>query len=104
MLHAPVSECKIDGGRRRRSEPAATHRPPSVDTRGNQAALRIGVHRAALRPSRTALLQRKCACGSDSDTASGLSISEPGDAFEQEADRVADQVMRMSAQQAISGE
>ena len=55
------------------------------------------------------MVQRKCACGAD--TSSGecegcrenkllgiqtkLRISEPGDAYEQEADRVADEVMRM---------
>jgi hypothetical protein len=109
MLHAPISENIIEGGRRR-SEPmvSAAHRPSTIKAYGNQAMLRTGVHRAAtaLRPSRTGMLQCKCACGAEPDRApgNGLAISDPGDAFEQEADRVADQVMRMSAQQAISGE
>ena len=49
-------------------------------------------------------VQRKCVCGGGCPgckTKAGiqtkLAISEPGDAFEQEADRVADQVMRMPA-------
>jgi len=48
------------------------------------------------------LLLRKCACGGDcprcrqeSEQHSGLTISMPGDRFEREADRIADQVMRM---------
>ena len=61
---------------------------------------------------RPAPLQRKCACGSTAAGPTGecgecrkkrtaelqtkLQVSEPGDAFEQEADRVADQVLRMS--------
>lgn len=58
------------------------------------------------------LLQRKCDCGSNASALTGeceecgeksmlglqtkLAISEPGDRYEQEADRVADQVMRMT--------
>ncbi len=48
------------------------------------------------------LLQRKCACGGgcprcqeEALLQSKLKISEPGDKYEQEADRVVDQVMRM---------
>ncbi|MCY7272245.1 MAG: DUF4157 domain-containing protein [Phormidesmis sp. CAN_BIN44] len=47
------------------------------------------------------ILQRQCACGGgcprcqESLLQTKLHISEPGDAYEQEADRVADQVMRM---------
>ena len=57
------------------------------------------------------LLQRKCACGSNASGLTGkceecgekrmlrlqtkLAISEPGDRYEQEADRIADEVMRM---------
>lgn len=59
------------------------------------------------------VLQRKCACGSNASALTGqceecgkksmfgvqtkLAISEPGDRYEQEADRIADQVMRMPA-------
>ena len=62
------------------------------------------------RPARTSLLQRKCACG-DTPGLTGeceecarkkrlglrtkLKVSEPGDFYEQQADRVADAVMRM---------
>jgi hypothetical protein len=47
------------------------------------------------------LLQRKCACGGGcprckkSPIQTKLKISEPGDKYEQEADRIADEVMRM---------
>src|SRR4028119_1346818 len=48
------------------------------------------------------LLQRKCACGGGCPRCQGelgiqtkLKISEPGDKYEQEADRIADEVMRM---------
>jgi len=56
----------------------------------------------SLRDGRFGVLQRKCACGGTCPRCRGeahiqpkLAIGEPGDAFEQEADRVADQVMRM---------
>src|SRR2546422_127189 len=88
MLHASVSEGKVESGHRR-SEPAAPaereHRPHSTkaaalldatqsrhsiislpDPYGNQAMLRMDARRApltALRPSRVGVLQRKCACG-----------------------------------------
>src|SRR5262249_25581844 len=64
---------------------------------GNQAVMRlmqpqtggaVGEHKALHdppTPSSPAILQRK------------LTINEPGDTYEQEADRVADQVMRTSA-------
>jgi Domain of unknown function (DUF4157) len=91
---------------------------------GNQAATRLLQRRAAgprafrtsipKRPNTDAnmVLQRKCACGGTPASASGecercskmkvagfqtkLRISEPGDVYEQEADRVADQVISMS--------
>jgi len=64
-------------------------------------------------PMHGAMLQRKCACGGSSGLTGSctecekkklvgqplqtkLRISEPGDAYEQEADRVAEQVMRMA--------
>lgn len=70
------------------------------------------------------LLQRKCGCGSAASPASGqcsgcseeeeefkvqtkLKVSEPGDVYEQEADRISDQVMRMPEpqfQRASAGE
>ncbi|MFS0518431.1 DUF4157 domain-containing protein [Nostoc sp. UIC 10607] len=49
-----------------------------------------------------AVLQRKCACGGDCPSCkeklgiqTKLKISEPGDRYEQEADRIADEVMRI---------
>lgn len=51
------------------------------------------------------LLQRKCACGGgcprckkEVGIQTKLKISEPGDKYEQEADRIADEVMRMPEQ------
>ena len=68
--------------------------------------------------STSGLLQRKCACGNNT-MAGGeceecgkkqrlglqtkLKVNEPGDVYEQEADRIADQVMATPAQQAVSG-
>ncbi len=69
-------------------------------------------HHGSAAPSFRGVLQRKCACGSSAGLGgtcaecqkqklSGeplqtkLRINEPGDAYEQEADRVAEQVMRM---------
>jgi Domain of unknown function (DUF4157) len=60
------------------------------------------------------LLQRKCACGGSCPRCQGdltlqtkLKINEPGDEYEQEADRIADEVMRMpepSVQQQVESE
>ncbi|HSA87019.1 MAG TPA: DUF4157 domain-containing protein, partial [Nitrospira sp.] len=69
-------------------------------------------------PPRSNLLARKCACGGSAgmtgecETCKGkkllgkplqrkLAINEPGDQYEQEADRVAEQVMRMSEGQSV---
>lgn len=65
------------------------------------------------------VLQRKCACGSGTSSLTGeceecrkkkqfglqtkLRVSEPADAYEQEADRVAEQVMRMPEPANVSG-
>lgn len=89
-------------------------------TYGNQAMLRMKGRSPAQTPvtasplSRGGILQRKCACGNTAGSSetcaecqeksgmalSGtiqtkLTINQPGDRYEQEADRVADQVMRM---------
>ncbi len=63
-------------------------------------------------PARNSVLQRKCACGGTpgpTGECAGcrrkralqpkLTVNQPGDRYEQEADRVAEQVMRMSAPQ-----
>ncbi len=94
---------------------------------GNQAMLRMMGRSPAQTPvtasplSRGGILQRKCACGNAAG-ASGtcttcqekggmalpgniqtkLTINEPSDRYEQEADRVADQVMTASAHPAVS--
>lgn len=65
----------------------------------------------------TALLQRKCACGGAAGVTgecegcrkkrlglqAKLKVNEPGDSYEQEADRVADQVLAAPAHSAVSG-
>src|SRR5262249_45314418 len=63
-------------------------------------------------------LQRKCACGKHTIAGgeceecsknkrlrlqSKLTVNEPGDVYEQEADRVADQVMAMPSHAAVAG-
>jgi hypothetical protein len=73
----------------------------------NQAA----VSRSGLNKGK--VLQRKCACGGRCDECSRkkqlmglqtkLKISEPGDTYEREADRVADQVMTAQAPSALTG-
>jgi len=57
----------------------------------------------SLQQARFGVLQRKCACGGTCPRCRGethiqpkLAINEPGDTYEQEADRIADRVMRMA--------
>jgi hypothetical protein len=69
-------------------------------------------------PSTGAVLQRKCACGGAAGMSgeceecsqqqrlglqTKLKINEPGDIYEQEADRIADQVIATPAHHAVSG-
>lgn len=79
---------------------------------GNQFVQRAiaGIHRS---PCRTSLLQRQCTCGACPECrAAGkrqsvqakLTIGEPGDKYEQEADTVADRVMRMPESTSMSDE
>ena len=71
-----------------------------------------------LRPSQSGILQRKCACGGAAGMSgeceecskkkrlglqTKLKVNEPGDIYEQEADRIADQVMATPAHPAVSG-
>jgi hypothetical protein len=70
-----------------------------------------------LRPSQSGILQRKCACGNPATGGecsecskkqrlglqTKLKINEPGDIYELEADRIADQVMATPAHPAVSG-
>ena len=77
---------------------------------GNQAMLRMR-RSPSINPTQGGVLQRKCACGNASGTTgtctecqekqgrslqTKLTIGEAGDRYEQEADRVAEQVMSMS--------
>jgi Domain of unknown function (DUF4157) len=85
---------------------------------GNQAVLQrrndgsggLPAPSVALGPSQSGILQRKCACGGAAGISgeceecakkrrlglrTKLKVNEPGDIYEQEADRIADQVMRM---------
>jgi Domain of unknown function (DUF4157) len=79
----------------------------------------LSKQRSTSRPVLPKLLQRKCACGGSSGLTGScteceknklvgqplqakLRINEPGDAYEQEADQVADRVMRMTESQADS--
>src|SRR5262245_64688799 len=70
------------------------------------------------RGSQSGILQRKCACGGATGILGGceacgkkrppglqtkLRINEPGDIYEQEADRIANQVMAAPASTAVSG-
>lgn len=69
-------------------------------------------------PAPPGLLQRKCACGNHTmgggecaecskkkrfGLQTKLRVNEPGDSYEREADRIADQVMTMSARPAFGG-
>ena len=78
---------------------------------GNQAVLRMKGRSPAANPLQKGVLQRKCACGNSAGSSGScaecqskqegilqtkLQIGEPGDRYEQEADRVAEQVMTIS--------
>lgn len=97
--------------------PASIRQQPAANlqaTYGNQAVLRA-LKRPS--PSAGAIIQRKCACGSaagmdgECDTCrkkrlglqTKLKVNEPGDVYEQEADRVADQVMAAAPLHSVSG-
>src|SRR5436190_6767469 len=71
-----------------------------------------------LLPSRNLLIQRKCACGGTPGPTgeceecskkkrvgvqTKLRVNEPGDIYEQEADRIADQVMSTTAHPTLNG-
>src|SRR5215470_3584868 len=102
VLHAPTSESKAEAGKRRSERAAAVwehhaHATRTMDPPGafaNQAMLRMGVRPTPQQPSRLGMPQPKCACGGKTPGQPRLAINEPDDAFEREADHVADQVMR----------
>ena len=71
-----------------------------------------------LRAGQGAILQRKCACGGAADMSgeceecrkkrrlglqTKLKVNEPGDVYEQEANRIADQLMAAPAHSVVSG-
>jgi hypothetical protein len=77
---------------------------------GNQAVLRMKGRSPAANPLQGGVLQRKCACGNTAGSSGScaecqnkqkgilqtkLQIGEAGDRYEQEADYIADQIMRM---------
>lgn len=128
MLQVSNGEKQTDKNRNGQETSVYRVRAPLVEpTRsayGNQGLLRMGRDAeiapvTPLRPSQTAvaLLQRKCACGNTKAAGSEckackakkrmllqtkLTIGEPGDSYEQEADRVADQVMAAPAHTSVS--
>jgi Domain of unknown function (DUF4157) len=76
------------------------------------------VHSVPRRPIKSGLLQRKCACGGAAGMSgeceecskqkrlglqTKLTVNQPGDIYEREADRVADQVLATSAHTGVSG-
>jgi len=80
------------------------------------AALLIGQQRHSAAPPVSGVLQRKCAACGNHTMAGGecqecgknklqtkLQVNEPGDVYEQEADRMADQVLAASADAAVRG-
>jgi hypothetical protein len=108
---------------------AAARNPSPVGSlqrlHGNQAMLQMRnslsgppAPSVLLRPSLSGILQRKCACGGSAGMSgeceecskkqrlglqTKLKINEPGDIYEREADRVADQVLAASPNPAVSG-
>jgi hypothetical protein len=84
---------------------------------GNHAVSHLLGRAQGTSPSGGAALQRKCACGNAAKAGgeceecsqkkrlnlqTKLKVNEPGDVYEQEADRIADQVMARPAQSGIS--
>jgi hypothetical protein len=84
---------------------------------GNHAVNQLLGHGFRTMPPTSGLLQRKCACGNNTIVGgeceecgkkqrlglqTKLKVNEPGDIYEQEADRIADQVMAAPAHPAVS--
>ena len=126
MLHSPVSDNKtIDRQDRTHAEPESASQQRALGWAG-YPALGLGSEKQSQPGKQRAqgwqpmnlsslsqggILQRKCACGNSAGSAgtcsecqskegvmlqTKLKIGEPGDKYEQEADRVASQVMAMS--------
>jgi outer membrane protein OmpA-like peptidoglycan-associated protein len=106
VLHAVASEATSERATGHGRAPVSPRAEPVMapPIAGNQALLRAGAPPRPS-PSRMPILQRQCACGGTcadckeeaSNLQTKLAINEPGDEYEREADRVADQVMRMPA-------
>ncbi|HEV3037642.1 MAG TPA: DUF4157 domain-containing protein [Candidatus Angelobacter sp.] len=88
--------------RRENSKPQEASVHPCLNFRGR--GLLEGIHPQTLARTGTGLLQRKVSCAISQvqlapslmrAPASGLTLNQPGDQYEQEAERVAEQVMRM---------
>jgi hypothetical protein len=100
MLHARVMEPTTACPTAQRTAATGVQRAATTSRVGNQAMLGAKVASQS-RPSRAPLLQRECAACKDEreklemGLQTKLAVNTPGDVYEQEADRVADQVMRM---------
>ncbi len=125
MLQAPTNDRKTQTKPHSPASPKTAEQLPEQQnnlaalqkTYGNQAVLRMIGRSPAANPVQ-GVLQRKCACGNTAGSSGScaecqskqegilqtkLQIGEVGDRYEQEADRVADQVMAAPAHSVISG-
>jgi Domain of unknown function (DUF4157) len=130
MLHAPVSENKTqDKQSKTQSEPESERRAlgwtgyPALGLGGENGSSAGNERARGWQPinlstlSQRGVLQRKCACGSSAGSAGAcsecqskegrmlqtkLSIGASDDKYELEADRVADEVMAMSASSVVN--
>jgi hypothetical protein len=109
MLHAPTSETEHQSGRSHHGHSArpASHTAPRQDrlaelqrAYGNQAVLRMLDRSRAASTAAGTLAQGIVQREGPRLQMKALTINKPGDAFEQEADRVAGQVMGMAEPQA----
>jgi len=123
-----VAELRGNGGSSILPSAVARSRSPVGSLQrlyGNQAVLQmrhgsggLPAPSVPLHPSQSGILQRKCACGGSAGMSgeceecskkqrlglqTKLKINEPGDIYEREADRIADQVLAMPAHPAVSG-
>jgi hypothetical protein len=74
----------------------------AASSRGRQSSPRLSGRRYSAAPPRSAVQRSSCACGGGCPRCresyppqSKLEVSQPGDALEQQADRIAEQVLRM---------
>jgi Domain of unknown function (DUF4157) len=110
--YEPSSQSMGGIGRSRQSQPLQQRENLAALQKayGNQAVLRMKGRSSAANPLQGGVLQRKCACGNTAGSSGScaecqnkqedilqtkLQIGEAGDRYEQEADRVAEQVVQM---------